>query len=90
MAQVTVNSKFYVHRDESGKLLFYTTDISANTGLTCLGRVDAVTTYDDSGLIDPASAELEEAERKLQAVRKEEQRLAERVKSLRASSLVES
>jgi hypothetical protein len=90
MAQVTVNSKFYVHRDDSGGLHFYTCDISSTTGLTCLGRVDAVTTFDDIGLIDPASAELKEAERKLQAAREEEQRLAERVKSLRASSLVES
>lgn len=90
MAQVTINRKIYVHRDGDGALSFYECDISANTGLTCLGRVDAVITYDDSGLIEPASAELKEAERKLQAARKEEQRLAERVKSLRASCLVES
>lgn len=90
MAQVSVNSKLYVHRDDSGEMRFYTCDMGSITGLTCLGLVDAVTTFDDSGLIDPASAELKEAERKLQAAREEEQRLAERVKSLRASSLVES
>lgn len=91
MARITDKVKIYIHLNiNSGHRKYHTHDLTEHCGswLALVGTVDAVIDFDEASLIDPRTAQLQKAERDLEAHRAEfavkERQLLDRVESLRA------
>lgn len=89
MARITEKVKIYIYQDvETGKRSYYTVELNCCPWLVHVGTNEALVDFDEADLIDPRTAQLNQAEQDLEQARADfavkERQLMDRIESLRA------